>query len=100
MSTFGVPVIEHLKMSSNKIKFLLRNVDISVANSLRRVIIAEVPTLAIEFVTIEDNSSALHDEFLAHRLGLIPIRFTPDPRDPDRRSILQAFNMVCAKSSK
>ena len=54
--------------------FELSNTDISMANSLRRIMIAEVPTLAIEFVEFEINTSALQDEYLAHRLGLIPIR--------------------------
>ena len=87
------PTIDHLRMKANTMKFLLTNTDLSIANALRRVMLAEVPTLAIEFVTIEENSSALMEEFLSQRLGLIPIRFVPNAHDP--RSIMEVFTMVC-----
>ena len=62
-----------LDVDHNTIKFVLSNTDLTVANALRRIIIAEVPTMAIDIVTIIENTSALHDEFLAHRCGLIPL---------------------------
>ncbi|KAK5055954.1 hypothetical protein LTR84_012504 [Exophiala bonariae] len=54
--------------------FSLIGVDASLANAFRRILLAEVPTLAIEKVYIENNTSVIADEVLAHRLGLIPLK--------------------------
>lgn len=45
----------------------------SLANAIRRSV-SEVPTLAIDEVEIFKNDSALYDEVLAHRLGLVPLK--------------------------
>jgi DNA-directed RNA polymerase I and III subunit RPAC1 len=55
------------------IAFDLIGVDAALANALRRILLAEVPTIAIETVYVEENTSIIHDEVLAHRLGLLPI---------------------------
>ncbi|MBW2966191.1 DNA-directed RNA polymerase subunit D [Candidatus Woesearchaeota archaeon] len=57
-----------------KISFVLNGTTDWFANTMRRMMIEEVPTLAIEDVEFRDNSSALYDEIIAHRLGLIPIK--------------------------
>jgi len=54
-------------------RLLIRGVSIPFINSLRRTIISEVPVMAIDDVIIVENSSAMSDEMLAHRLGLMPL---------------------------
>jgi len=61
----------------DKIKFLLEKSTPAFANTLRRIMIADIPILAIDVVEFEDNNSALFDEMLAHRMGMIPLKFDP-----------------------
>jgi len=56
-----------------RLSFTLKGVDHAFVNSLRRYMINKVPTLAIEEVEFRKNSSALYDEVVAHRLGLLPL---------------------------
>eukprot|EP01017_Pseudomicrothorax_dubius_P017659 TRINITY_DN1983_c0_g1_i1.p1 TRINITY_DN1983_c0_g1~~TRINITY_DN1983_c0_g1_i1.p1 ORF type:complete len:315 (-),score=91.19 TRINITY_DN1983_c0_g1_i1:167-1111(-) len=65
--------VEILEYDNDHLKFELSNVDVAFANALRRVMIAEVPTMAIELVEIKNNTSPLHDEFISQRLGLVPL---------------------------
>lgn len=53
--------------------FSLIGIDASIANAFRRILIAEIPTLAIESVFVHNNTSIVHDEVLANRLGLVPL---------------------------
>lgn len=73
------PSIEIVSNEPREIVFLLSGVDISVANALRRIMLAEIPTMAIDIVEVAKNSTALPDEFIAHRLGLIPLKNPENP---------------------
>ncbi|KAF8420113.1 DNA-directed RNA polymerase [Tirmania nivea] len=67
------PQVTIRQANDRHVDLVLSNCDLAFANSLRRIIIAEVPTVAIDLVEIETNSSVIPDEFLSHRLGLIPL---------------------------
>jgi DNA-directed RNA polymerases I and III subunit RPAC1 len=59
--------------SPMELVFEMLGVDTSFANALRRILLAQVPTVALEHVYMWNNSSIIHDEVLAHRLGLVPL---------------------------
>ena len=61
-------------LDADEVEFDLSGVDVSFANALRRIMLAEVPTMAIETVYVEENDGVIQDEVLAHRLGLAPAR--------------------------
>lgn len=73
--------VEVLSSQEREIVLRLEEADHAFVNALRRTLMMEVPKLAIEDVTIYDNKSALFDEIIAHRLGMLPV-----PTD------LQAYN--------
>ena len=87
-------------------RFDLENVSVAFANSIRRAILSEVPTIAFDdmpnkhfaflnkhldkSIKIISNQSPLHNEFLAHRISMIPLnlhnhkivsRFSPEVND-------------------
>lgn len=65
--------IEKIDKTKEKISFTLKDSDLASANAIRRSIF-EIPVLAIDEVEFSKNDSALYDEMLAHRLGLIPLK--------------------------
>lgn len=70
-------LIANLKINNEKISFDLINISkeikISLANAIRRTIISDITTYAIHDVTFFENTSMLNNQFLKHRLNLIPI---------------------------
>jgi DNA-directed RNA polymerase subunit D len=67
--------VQILKKTDSEIQFLVEGISPAFANALRRIMMTEVPTMAIEWVDFIQNDSALNDEILANRLGLIPLTF-------------------------
>ncbi|KAK9059220.1 hypothetical protein SSX86_021839 [Deinandra increscens subsp. villosa] len=69
--------VKVIKLNEEDMEFDLIGIDASIANAFRRILISEVPTMAIEKVLVANSSSVVQDEVLAHRLGLIPIKVDP-----------------------
>ncbi|MBU0535768.1 MAG: DNA-directed RNA polymerase subunit D [Nanoarchaeota archaeon] len=68
---------------TGKVSFIMNDVTAAFANALRRTIISEVPTMAIEDVEFKKNNSVLYDEIVAHRLGLVALK-----------TDLKSYNMI------
>jgi len=65
--------IKLLKQEKNYLELLLTGTEPAFVNALRRTVLAEVPVMAIDEVIFYENTSPLFDEYLAHRLALIPL---------------------------
>jgi len=110
-NNFSMNILE--TPSPNDLVLELIGIDASFANALRRIMIAEVPTIAIEHVYMWNNSSIIHDEILSHRLGLLPINVDPrlfdsietneegkEEEATDRNTIVFRLCVKCHKSQE
>ncbi len=65
--------IKVLEKDQQTLTFLVEGISIEMANAIRRIILSEIPVMAIDEVIILRNDSPLYDEIVAHRLGLLPL---------------------------
>jgi DNA-directed RNA polymerase subunit D len=88
----ALDTIKILERDNNHIVIEFSEIPRQYVNALRRLSISQVPTFAIDDVVILENSSVMHDEAIAHRLGLIPLRTDLErfvmPHDCDCNSTL------------
>jgi len=66
--------LKMLNKDENSTSFLIQDTNEATVNTIRRLAVDEVPTLAIEDVKFVKNSSAMFDEYIAHRLGLVVLK--------------------------
>ena len=66
--------VQVLDEKDNELVFMIEGINNAIANTIRRTIVSEVPTLAVDEVNFVKNQTALYDEILAHRIGLMPIK--------------------------
>lgn len=74
-----------IEKKKNQITFSAE-LDESLANAIRRYI-DQIPILAIDEVEISKNDSALYDETVAHRLGVVPLKMVKGMTEKDEEQL-------------
>ena len=89
MATFSVS-IDNSEVKDDTLDFVISGqddygLDKSIVNSLRRTLMTEIPCVGFRVeegtrkdIHIEINNSSLHNEFLMHRISLIPLYLNPE----------------------
>ena len=85
------PTLKSVFEENDIYKFTLSNINVSLANALRRTILSDIETLVFYTETYEDNkcnihinTSRLHNEIIKHRLSCIPIHMKNLDLLPDK----------------
>ncbi|HIH96095.1 MAG TPA: DNA-directed RNA polymerase subunit D [Thermoplasmata archaeon] len=65
--------VEITDLSDEEMELVVDEANPYFVNTLRRILTEEIPQMAIEDVIVYDNTSALFDEIITHRLCLLPL---------------------------
>ncbi|KAL1777612.1 DNA-directed RNA polymerases I and III subunit RPAC1 isoform X2 [Sigmodon hispidus] len=69
--------VDIVHMDENTLEFDMVGIDAAIANAFQRILLAEVPTMAVEKVLVYNNTFIVQDKILAQHLGLNPILADP-----------------------
>lgn len=80
-----------VKMTDNELVVVVEEARPPLVNALRRAVISEVPIFAVDEVIFFENSTPFLDEYIAHRLAMVPLKTSPDivKADPERTVVLE-----------
>jgi len=70
-----------ITLDGYRLDFQLKNVPVAFVNAIRRILLAEIPTVMVRNVNILENSSQLIHEMLRHRVEMLPIDVRPEELD-------------------
>ena len=65
---------EHVEEKGNKVSIKAKGLPVPVANAIRRYSMNHVPVMAINTIVMYENSSPVFDEYIAHRIGMLPVK--------------------------
>jgi DNA-directed RNA polymerase subunit L len=68
---------------NKRFTFEAHGVDLAIINGIRRIILTDIPVVGFQgeenpSLKVLANNGPLHNEFMLHRLGMIPIHFNAD----------------------
>ncbi|VVB65446.1 DNA-directed RNA polymerase subunit D [Candidatus Gugararchaeum adminiculabundum] len=92
--------IEIHKDEDHVLEFTLKDATTAFANGIRRCCMGQVPTFAIQKVTIYENTSAMFDEYVTNRLGMIPLKSESKHTDKDEIMFTLDAEGPCTVTSK
>jgi len=80
-----IPKYSNKKIDKNTLTFTLSGdekygLDKSITNGIRRTLLTDIQSVAFDpdNIKIEKNTGSLHNEFLKHRISLIPLYIDPE----------------------
>lgn len=79
--------LENFKAKGNGLEFTLKDASVAFANAIRKAILTEIPCMAVDSIDLYENSSVMFDEYVAHRIGMVPIE-TPKPYVDKPREVI------------
>ena len=75
--------LQIINKAANRYEFHIKDVDLAIVNGIRRIILSDIPNLGFRgeedaTITIHKNTTPLHNEFMMHRISLIPLHFSEE----------------------
>lgn len=64
---------ELAESKENKLSLKVSGAELPLLNAIRRYSMSRVPILAIDKISMYENTSSMFDEYISHRVGLLPI---------------------------
>lgn len=76
--TLKILKVEVHRIEANELEFDIIGLKPYVVNAIRQTILNDIPTMAIEDVYFHKNTSMFNSDYIAQRLGLVPIKADPN----------------------
>lgn len=89
---YSKPSMSLIMETNGNLRFRLSNVDVSLANSIRRTILNDIPSFVLDAdnkCSVEANTSRQHNEILKHRLTCIPVHQPVITRDEMEHYVME-----------